>query len=70
VAACQTTRELIWFQDLLVKMHFEAVGAVPLFYNNDAAVSLCRNHMITARLKHNGVLSKYVPDFVLGDQRL
>jgi hypothetical protein len=40
-------KEHIWLHRSLVDVLFKAREGVPLYCNNEAAVSLCRNHMVT-----------------------
>jgi hypothetical protein len=59
IAACQCAREVVWLKGLLMDMGV-TMKPICLFCDNEAAVSLCKNHMTTARSKHVDIQYHYV----------
>ena len=51
IAACEATKEALWFKQLLKELGFEQ-GTVPVYEDNEAAILLSKNPQHHGRTKH------------------
>lgn len=62
IAACQTTREIMWLKTLLKELCGEHKLQVTLYVDNQSAIQIIKNPVLHKRTKHIDIKFHYVRD--------
>lgn len=52
IAASDTTRELLWLRALFAELTSSSPASIPLFSDNQSAITIAKNGLLNARTKH------------------
>jgi hypothetical protein len=60
VAASETSKEAIWFQQCLREVKGDEIGPIPILWDNQGAIRLIKNPEFNQRTKHIAVKYHFV----------